>query len=56
MCTACSQLVLQRYRTEGDRFVRAVAEKPTILEEISGISQLTANIDVETFIDSDDDF
>jgi hypothetical protein len=53
---ACSPSVVQAYKDRGEQFVEEVARNPLLLEEVSGIQKMTANIDLEQCIDSDEEF
>jgi ubiquitin-like modifier-activating enzyme ATG7 len=46
-CVACSSSVVERYRENPSQFVKEVVQNPKLLEEISGISQMTSNVDLE---------
>jgi len=48
-CTACSQIIIDRYRSEGFEFVKSICSGTEDLEEISGLAKLhesTANFDI----------
>ena len=55
-CTACSLAVVERYKTERFAFVRDVCADSSILEGISGISDLMQDVDLDLCIDSDEEF
>ncbi|XP_063627187.1 ubiquitin-like modifier-activating enzyme ATG7 [Cydia splendana] len=57
-CIACSDLVLEKYRTEGEDFVFKVLNSGSYLEEVTGLTelQLTAEMtDILTFSDEDEE-
>lgn len=57
-CIACSDLVLDKYRMEGEEFVFKVLNSGSYLEEVTGLAelQLTAEMtDILTFSDEDEE-
>jgi len=65
-CTACSEAVVQTFlygnlalgipEGGGFAFVKQVCSDSSILERVSGVSQLMENIDLDLCIESDDEF
>ncbi|BFZ08104.1 hypothetical protein BsWGS_11143 [Bradybaena similaris] len=57
MCTACSQMVIQRYEKDGFDFLLKVFNEPGYLEDLTGLSAMhdaTAGHEVWGFSDEDD--
>jgi ubiquitin-like modifier-activating enzyme ATG7 len=46
-CVACSSSVVTRYGENPCRFVKEIVQNPKLLEEISGIVQMTSAVDLE---------
>ena len=39
-CTACSDMILEEYKTNGFEFLKRVFDSPTYLEELTGLAKL----------------
>jgi len=57
-CVACSSPIINEYKKRGVEFLLEVFNKPTLLEDITGLTQMkqeAANINVEWEVDSSND-
>jgi ubiquitin-like modifier-activating enzyme ATG7 len=52
-CTACSDIVVQRFKEEKFEFVKSTCNDPEYLEEICGLKEL-ANVNEDDLIEIDD--
>ena len=53
-CTGCSKRVVDKYREDGFGLLKHLAENPSYIEELSGINQLTADVNEDDLMFEDD--
>jgi len=54
-CVACSDNILKKYSENPKEFLRKTMNDPYFLEQVSGISELMSEINIDE-IDVEDDF